>query len=113
MNFVASNPMADMVSRRRGAVTYIQVLEMNGRQGPRQPRQRVLINLMAIRPESKPLNDTLMVGDVSQMPPFADMFAGGEAPVFATSPNVRAFQVGQALRTQHLAALMGLELSPW
>ena len=93
-------------------MTYLQVLEMNGRQGPQQPRRRELINLMAIRPESQPLNDTLMVGDVSQNPPpFGDMFAGGDTPVFTTSSNVLAFQVGQVLRTQHMAALLGLYLS--
>ena len=91
-------------------MTYLQVLEMNGRQGPQQPRQRVLINLVAIRPDTQPLNDTLMVGDVSQNPPFSDMFAGGDTPVF-TSSNAWVFQIGEALRTRHMAALMGLDLS--
>ena len=92
-------------------MTYLQVLEMNGRQGPQQPRQRVLINLVAIRPDTQPLNDTLMVGDVSQNPPFGDLFAQGETPVFTTSSKVWVFQVGQMLRTHHMAALMGLDLS--
>ena len=111
MNWIACGPMADMVSKRTGTVTYLQVLERNGRQGPQQPRKRVLINLIAIRPDSQPLNDTLMVGDVSQNPPFGSMFFGGDTPVLTTSSNVWAFQAGQTLRTHHMAALMGIDLS--
>ena len=109
--FIASGSTADMVRNRRGTLTYIQVMEMTGRKGPQQPRQRVLINLIAIRPDAQPLNDTLMVGDVSQNPPFGSMFVGGDTPVFTTSSNVWAFQAGQALRTHHMAALMGIDLS--
>ena len=109
--FIASGSTTDMVRNRRGTLTYLQVMEMNGRKGPQQPRQRVLINLIAILPGAQPLNDTLMVGDVSQNPPFGDLFAQGETPVFTTSSNVWVFQVGQTLRTHHMAALMGLDLS--
>ena len=100
-----------MVRNRRGTLTYLQVMEMNGRKGPQQPRQRVLINLIAILPDTQPLNDTLMVGDVSQNPPFGYLFTQGDTPVFTTSSNVWVFQVGHALRTHHMAALMGLDLS--
>ena len=92
-------------------MTYLQVLEMNGRQGPQQPRKRVLINLIAIRPDVQPLNDTLMVGDVSQNPPFGSMFLGGDTPVLTTSSNMWVFQAGQALNANHMAALMGIDLS--
>ena len=111
MTFIASGSTTDMVRNRRGTLTYLQVMEMNGRKGPQQPRQRVLINLIAILPDTQPLNDTLMVGDVSQNPPFGSMFAGGDTPVLTTSSSVWAFQAGQALRTHHMAALMGIDLS--
>ena len=109
--FIASGSTTGMVRNKRGTLTYLQVMEMSGRKGPQQPRQRVLINLIAILPDTQPLNDTLMVGDVSQNPPFGDLFAQGETPVFTTSSNVWVFQVGQTLRTHHMAALMGLDLS--
>ena len=73
--FIASGSTADMVRNRRGTLTYIQVMEMSGRKGPQQPRQRVLINLIAILPDTQPLNDTLMVGDVSQNPPSETIFS--------------------------------------
>ena len=111
VTWIACGPMADMVSKRKGTVTYLQVLEMNGRQGPQQPRKRVLINLIAIRPDVQPLNDTLMVGDVSQNPPFGSMFLGGDTPVLTRSSNMWVFQAGQALNTHHMAALMGIDLS--
>ena len=111
MTFITSGPMADMVSKKKGTVTYLQVMEMHGRLGPQQPRQRVLINLIAIRADTYPLNETLMVGDLSQNPPFGDMSSGGDTPVFTTSSQVWVFQVGDTLRTNHMAALMGLDLS--
>ena len=109
--FIASGSTTDMVRNRRGTLTYLQVMEMNGRKGPQPPRQRVLINLIAILPDTQPLNDTLMVADVSQNPPFGDLFTQGETPVFTTSSNVWVFQAGQTLCTHHMAALMGLDLS--
>ena len=39
MTFLTSSPWADEMIKRRGTVTYFQALEMNGRQGPQQPRQ--------------------------------------------------------------------------
>ena len=109
--FFSSGQMASVVSNKKGTMTYLQVLEMHGRAGPHQPRQRVLINLIAIRPDTQPLNETLMIGDVSQNPPFGDMFLGGDTPVFTTTSNVWVFQVGNSLQTKHMAALMGLDLS--
>lgn len=111
MSFLSSNALANVISKKMGTVTYLQVLEMHGREGPPHARQRVLINLIATRPESQPLNDTLMVGDVSQNPPFGDMYNEGDTPVFTTSSNVWVFQVGHTLQLQHMAALMGLDLS--
>jgi hypothetical protein len=92
-------------------MTYLQVLELNGRKGPTQPRQRLLINVLAFHPRAYPLNETLMVGDVSQNPPFGDLYLEGDTPVFTTSSCVWVFQVGHQLQTQHMAALMALDLS--
>ena len=51
-------------------------------------------------------------GCLPEPPPhFGDIFAGGDTPVFTTSSNVWVFQIGEALRTRHMAALMGLDLS--
>eukprot|EP00974_Lingulodinium_polyedra_P025522 2468568-Lingulodinium_polyedra.AAC.1 len=60
MHFRTSGPMANVMNKKRGTVAYLQVLEMHGKQGLPQPRQRVLINLIAARPETYPLNETLM-----------------------------------------------------
>ena len=111
LTFIISGPMKDVVSKRKGTVTYFQVLDMHGRLGPQQPKQRVLIKLIAIRADTQPLNETLMVGDLSQNPPFGDMFCGGDAPILTTTSNAWVFQVGDTLRTKHMAALMGLDLS--
>ena len=111
MTFLTSGPLADIVNKKRGMVTYLQVLEMHGRLGPPQPRQRVLINLIAIRPETHPLNETLMIGDVSQNPPLRTMCSGGDSPLFTQTSYIWVFQVGDWLRTQDMATLMGMDLS--
>ena len=111
IDYMNSDSASTVLSKKQGTLTYLQALEMQGGQGPTQPRQRVLINLIAVRPEANPLNETLMIGDVSQNPPFGDMFAEGDTPVFTTTSNVWVFQVGHTLHTKHMAALMGLDLS--
>ena len=103
--------LAGIVFKKKGTLTYLQVMEMQGRAGPDNPRRRLLINLFALLPEAHPLNETLMLGDISQNPPFGDLFSDGETPVFTTSSCVWVFQTGEILKTSHAAALMGLDLS--
>ena len=110
-NYIGSDMQADVISKKQGTLTYLQVLEMHGHHGPENPRRRLLINLFAMRPEAHPLNETLMVGDVSQNPPFGDLHTDGDTPVFTTSSSVWVFQAGQALHMRHMAALMAVDLS--
>ncbi len=109
--YIAKCEERDFISKKKGTMTYLQVMEMQGLRGPDNPRQRLLINLLALRPGAHPLNETLMLGDVSQNPPYCDVFMDGTTPVFTTSSRVWVFQMGEFLTTQHAAALMGLDLS--
>ena len=111
VDFIAKCEERDVIDNQRGMMTYLQVVEMQGRQGPDNPRQRLLVNLLASRPDAHPLNETLMLGDVSQNPPFGDVFMDGTTPVFTTSSRLWVFQMGEFLTTQQAAALMGLDLS--
>ena len=88
MDFIAKSGRTAIGSKKTGTLTYLQVLEFHGHAGPEQPRLRILINLIALQAEAQPLNDTLMVADVSQNPPFIDMLAVGETPVFTTSASL-------------------------
>ena len=92
-------------------MTYLDVLEINGGVGPESPRKRVYANLVAISPRSQPLNETLMVVDLAQNPPFGDLHCHGETPTCTTNTDLWVFQVGIALSVQHYSALMGLDLS--
>ena len=110
--YIASTVLVDVISKRRGTLTYLQILEMHGRQGPSEPRIRLLINLFAIRPDAHPLNDTLMVGDVSQDPPIRRPVHRRQRPCcYGIIVCVRMFQAGEALHTRHMAALMAVDLS--
>ena len=46
-----------------GKMTYIHALEMQGGVGPTQPRARIFLNIVAMLPQSLPLQDTLMLVD--------------------------------------------------
>ena len=111
MEYIVAEGLVDVIRKKQGMLTYLQVLEMNGRHGPENPRRRLLINLFAARPEAQPLNETLMVGDVSQNPPFGDLHIDGDTSVFTTSSCVWAFQAGEALCVKHCAALMAVDMS--
>ena len=65
---------------------------------------------MALLPQAKPLNDTLMVVDVSQNLPYQGVCYSGHVPTLATSSTPFCFQTGQLLTTYQLASLMGMDL---
>ena len=90
-------------------LSYINVLELHGSSTPQHPRQRIFLNLLALRADARPLNDTLLVADLSQNPPHGDVLLDGELPTLTTSSCLWSFQAGQALSVYHLAAMMGLD----
>jgi len=108
---VRESGLADAVSRKSSTLTYLQVLEMQGRRGPDNPRMRILVNLVAPKVEVQPLNDTLMVADLSQNPPYGSLHGEGDLPTLTTSSHLWCFQIGEVLSVHHLAILMGLDLS--
>ena len=109
--FIETEGLAGVIAKSSGTLTYLQVLEMSGRRGPRHPRKRIYINLIALSPRSTPLRDTLMIVDISQNPPFGDLHCHGDSPTFTTSSDLWVFQAGEALRVPHCAALMGLDMA--
>ena len=92
-----------------GKMTYIHALEMQGGVGPKQPRARVLLNIVALLPRSHPLNDTLMLVDKSQNPPFGSLPADGLAPTLTTTSQLWCMSAGRELTASELAALMGFD----
>ena len=85
--FIASDSMAAVVSKTQGTLTYLQVLELHARHGLENPRRRLLINLIAVRPEAQPLNDTFD-GRRCLPDPIGDLHSDGDTPVFTTSSYV-------------------------
>ena len=109
--FIETEGLAGVIAKSSGTLTYLQVLEMSGRQGPCHPRKRIYINLIALSPQSMPLSDTLLIVDTSQNPPFSYLHCHGDTPTFTTSSDLWVFQAGEALRAPHYAALMGLDMA--
>ena len=92
-----------------GKMTYINALEMQGGVGPAQPRARTLLNIVAMLPQSRPLNDTLLLLDRSQNPPFGPLPADGMAPTLTATSQLWCMSAGRDLTTRELAALMGFD----
>ena len=91
-------------------LTYLQVLEMNGLKGPANPRQRNCLNVFALLPQSQPLNDTLLLADLSQGVDMAVLQRDGSLPTLARNSSIFCLQAGRFLTTPEKAALMGINL---
>ena len=111
VKFIEAEGLAPVIARSSGAMTYLDVLEINGGLGPDLHRKRVYTNLVAISPRSQPLNETLMVVDLAQNPPLGSLHCEGDTPTCTASTDLWVFQFGMALGVQHYSALMGLDLS--
>ena len=68
------------------------------------------MNIFALDPEAEPLNDTLMIADISQSPGFGSLLFDGAVPTLTTTSALHCLQVGHALNTYQLSSLMGLSL---
>ena len=65
--------------------------------------------MLALKIEARPLNDTLMVADMSQNPGFGDVKLDEELPTLTTRSCLWSFQIGEVLSVYHLAAMMGFD----
>ena len=92
-----------------GKLTYINALEMQGGVGPTQQRGRILLNIVAMLPQCRPLKDTLTLVDKSQNPPFGSLPADGLAPTLTTTSQLWCMSAGKELTASELAALMGFD----
>ncbi len=92
-----------------GRLTYIQVLELNQGVAPDQPRARVILNVMALLPQTQPLNDSLLLADTAQNPPFMTLARDGFVQTLTTNSAVWCLWAGRYLKTWELAALMGFK----
>ena len=101
--------MTAAAGNMEGKMTYIHALEMQGGVGPQHQRGRILLNIVAMLPQSHPLNDTLMLVDKSQNPPFGSFPVDGLAPTLTTTSQLWCMSAGRELKASELAALMGLD----
>ena len=92
-----------------GKMTYMNCLEMQGGTGPKQQRTRILLNTVALLPQSLPLQDSMLLVDKSQNPPFGSWPADGMVPTLTTSSQLWCMSAGRELQTWELAALMGFD----
>ena len=94
-----------------GKVTYVNALEMQGGDAPTLPRARVMLNIVAMLPQSNPLQDTLMLVDKSQNPGFGTWPSDGMAQTLTTTSQLWCMSAGRELTARELAALMGFDTS--
>ena len=73
---MVTGALAGIAFKKKGTLADMQVMEMQGREGPDNLRRPLLINLFALLLEAHPL-ETLLLGGISQHPPIDDMFSDG------------------------------------
>ena len=93
-----------------GCLTYIQALEIIGLQVPNSARERNLLNVFACLPEAQPLQDTVMIMDISQSIHRCKPRYDGTVPTMATHARMWSMLAGRELDVSEMAKLMGCEL---
>ena len=109
LKLVADAGLERVISHNSNTLTYLQVLEMHGRSGPATARLRITINVLAMKCEAQPLQDTLMIADLSQNFGFGSILVNGDVPTLTTKSHLHSFRAGMRLTAYHLAALEGLD----
>ena len=108
---LAKEKLLTQAAGMEGKMTYIHCLEMQGGEGPMQPRGRILLNIVAMLRQNQPLKDTLMLVDKSQNPPFGALPTDGLAPTLTTTSSLWCMSAGRELQAWELAVLMGLDIN--
>ena len=108
-HMLEKDDMMAATGNMEGKLTYIQAFEMQGGVGPTQPRGRIFLNIVSMLPQCHPLNDTLMLVDKSQNPPFGSLPDDGLVPTLTTTSQLWCMSAGRELKASELAALMGLD----
>ena len=106
----SSLDLRGVVRAHAGKLTYLQVLELQGGRGPTSPRERTIVNILATQIRAQPLNDTLMIADLSQNPPYGTVLCNGYVPTLTSTSDLWSFQAGSRLSACALGRLMGLSM---
>ena len=88
-------------------LTYVQVLELHGGTGPKAPRERNMLNIMALLPQCQPLRSTLTMLDKSQSIGMGGVKSNGVVPTMACNADMWALRDGRSLSVGEIAKLMG------
>ena len=107
--FICENKLLE--SKVDGRVTYLQALELiGGLQGPKSPRERNLLNLLALLPAADPLRSTMMIMDISQAIDRARPKFDGTVPTMGTNARMWSMKAGRLLTVSEMAKLMGVDI---
>ena len=96
--------MRDMLADK---LTYIQVQELYVGQGPQAPRERNLLNIIAMLPACQPLQRTLAIIDKSQSIGMGGQRQDGLVPCMACNADMWVLRLGRRLSLAEVAKLMG------
>ena len=96
----------------KGKLLYSDVLDKHGL-APRSPRQRNLLDILAVLPWTQPLSSSLAVADKGQKITRASLRVDGAIPTLACNAEIWSFAHGRQLRVMELAKLMGHDTSKY
>ena len=107
----ATRFMADNGLCADGCLTYVQAIESVGLQAPTSARERNLLNMLARLPMAQPLQETLMVTDITQAADRQSIRYDGTLPTMTTNAKMWVVRAGRPFLFSEMAKLMGLDLN--
>lgn len=96
------------LANEEGKLTYVEVMEMMGLEGPTSARERNLLNLVALHPKAVPLDTSLAILDLSQGIDRLTIMANGIIPTLATNSRPWSMRHARVLTVGELMAACGL-----
>ena len=79
--------------------------------GPKSPRQRNMLNVLALLPAAQPLQSTMMIMDISQAIDRCCPRYDGTVPTMGVNASMWSMRAGRLLDVSEMAKMMGLDLS--
>lgn len=93
-NVLLVGTLEDLLAGYKDSLTYIQVLEAYGGQGPASGRERNLLNIMALLPSLQPIGSTNGIFDKSKGLGRGGLRTDGTVGTMLTSSSMWSFDDG-------------------
>ena len=100
-------PYDEVVQFYAGKMPYVALIELMGFPGPKNSRERNLLNVLSLMPDAQPLGHAPAVFDKSQTIDYVGMHVDGSIGTMATGCSMWSLPDARVLTCLEMAKLMG------